>query len=169
MSSEPATSSQPVFQALIAPHRSLSARGRAAVVGIILVFSLVIAARFFVLGAWPVVLFSLLEAPMIVVLLWINVRRARAHELIMLDAEAITVVRTDQHGRRQSFSLPAAWLQIDLLEDSGVPRIIISSHGRRREVGSFLHEPAKKSLFEGLRRAIHDVRNPSFDNPQLRE
>jgi hypothetical protein len=45
---------------------------------------------------------------------------------------------------------------------------MLSSHGRGREVGAFLHEPDRALLFEALRSAMHDTRAPDFDNPQLR-
>ena len=51
----------------------------------------------------------------------------------------------------------------------GSPRVIVSSHGRNCEVGAFLHEPDKLSLFDALNDAVHRVRNPRFDNPQLRD
>jgi uncharacterized membrane protein len=104
-----------------------------------------------------------------VVLLAINQRRARASELIMLDTTQLTVIRTDPAGRRKQESLPAAWLRVDLNATKGIPRVVLSSHGRQCEVGAFLHEPDKVSLFDALSKALHGVKNPRFDNPQLRK
>ena len=87
----------------------------------------------------------------------------------MLNGHELKVIRTDPAGRRKHDSLPAAWLRIDLEEGKGIPRVVLSSHGRGYEIGAFLHEPDKRSLFEALRDALHQVRNPRFDNPQLRE
>jgi len=159
----------PVFEALIVPHRSLTAAGVAALIGLLACFSVIIGLRFGLLGAWPVALFSLLEIPLAVVLLMLNMRQARASELIMLTADVLTVVRTDPAGRRTHISMSAAWLRVDLAEDRGLPHVVLSTHGRRCEVGSFLHEASKVSLFEALRDALHRGRNPQFDNPQLRD
>jgi uncharacterized membrane protein len=159
----------PVFEALIVPHRSLTRKGVLVVVGTMLVLSTAVAARFLLLGAWPVAAFSLIDVPLVVLLLAINLRRARASELIMLSAEALTVVRTDPSGRRQRVSLPSAWLRVDLEAGRGAPRVVVSSRGRGCEVGGFLHEPEKRSLFEALSDALHRARNPRFDNPQLRD
>jgi uncharacterized membrane protein len=100
----------------------------------------------------------------------INFRHARARELIRLSSAEITVVQTDHRGRRRSFSFPSAWLQIRL-ETTGNQdsRLLLRSHGRGREVAAFLHAPAKLSLFEALRDALHRLRQPRFDNEQLRE
>jgi uncharacterized membrane protein len=128
-----------------------------------------LAVRSWLWGAWPVTAFSLAEVPLLAVLLAINQRRARASELIMLDSAQLTVIRTDAAGRRRHHSLPAAWLRIDLDATKGSPRVVLSSHGRGCEVGAFLHEADKVSLFEALQTALHRARNPRFDNPQLRQ
>lgn len=159
----------PVFEALIVPHRSLTPRGAATVVGALLVLSAAVAFRFWLWGAWPVVAFSFMDMPLLLLLLVINQRRARASELIMLDAAQLTVIRTDSSGRRQQNVLPAAWLRIELESTKGSPRIVASSHGRGCELGAFLHEPERMSLFDALRSALYQAQNPRFDNPQLRE
>jgi uncharacterized membrane protein len=158
-----------VFEALIVPYRSLTRKGVMAVVAALLAANVAVALRFWLLGAWPVVAFSLVEVPLAVLLMSINLRRARASELIMLNASELTVIRTDPAGRRNRVSLPSAWLRVDLAAGPGIPRMVLSSHGRDCEVGAFLHEPDKLSLFDALSDALHRLRNPRFDNPQLRE
>ena len=165
MSSAPA----PVFEAFIVPHRSLTRKGVLAVVGGLVLLTAAVAFRFWLLGAWPVVAFSVVEAPLVVLLLIINLRQARASELVMLSAQTLTVVRTDPTGRRQQASLPSAWLRIDLDPGPGTARVMASSHGRSWEVGAFLHESERLSLFAALSDALYGLRNPRYDNPQLRE
>ena len=164
MSSAPA----PVFEAFIVPHRSLTPKGVLVLVASLALLLTAVSLRFWLLGAWPVVAFSVVEVPLVILLLMINLRRARASELIMLSAQTLTVVRTDPTGRRQQASLPSAWLRIDLDPVRGIPRVMLSSHGRGWEVGAFLHESEKLSLFAALSDALHGLRNPRFDNPQLR-
>jgi len=169
MSSRQTLPQAPVFEALIVPYRSMTRRGVTYLVAIVVVISLGIGMRFLLLGAWPVMLFSLLELPVFGVLLAINVRASRARELILLDQRQITVIRTDPAGHQTSFSLPTAWLRISLEEIHGASRVILTSHGRGLEIGGLLHEPDKASLCQALQRAMHGVRNPVFDNPQLRD
>jgi uncharacterized membrane protein len=135
----------------------------------LVVLSAAIAVRFWFWGAWPVALFSFIAIPMLPLLLAINQRRARASELIMLDTMELQVIRTDSSGRRQQVSLPAAWLRVDLDSTKGIPRVVLSSHGRGCEVGGFLHEPERLSLFDAINDALYRTRHPIFDNPQLRE
>src|SRR3974390_2352214 len=96
----------PVFEALIVPHRSLTHKGGYIVVGALTLLTAAVALRFWLWGAWPVVAFGFVEIPLLVLLLAINQHRARASELIMLDATRLTVIRTDPAGRRQQESLP---------------------------------------------------------------
>ena len=159
----------PVFEALIAPYRSLGRRGVSIVVAVFALISVLLSMRFWIWGAWPVVIFSLLEIPLVALLLVLNLRRARATELIMLDRSHLTVIRTDMGGQRRQVTLPAAWLQIEFQEGRGIPRILARSHGRGCELGAFLHEQEKLALYGQLKGAIEQVRNPRFDNPQLRE
>ena len=156
-----------VFEALIVPHRSLTRTGMRTVVAVLIALSAAIALRFWIYGAWPVALFSCVEVPLLILLLTINQRRARASELIMLDAMELKVIRTDASGKRQEESMPAAWLRVDLDSTKGMSRVMLTSHGRGCEVGGFLHEPERLSLFEALNNALYRARHPVFDNPQL--
>jgi uncharacterized membrane protein len=159
----------PIFKALIVPYRSLTLKGAFIVVGALVVMTAAVALRFWLLGAWPVLMFAFFEIPLLVVLLTINMRGARANELIMLDATQVTVLRTDPAGRRRQEALPAAWLRVNLNATNGTSSVVLSSQGRICEVGALLHEPEKASLFKSLETALHRVNNPRFDNPQLRD
>jgi uncharacterized membrane protein len=159
----------PIFEALIVPYRSLTLNGALIVVSALVVMTSAVALRFWLLGAWPVLMFAFVEIPLLVVLLTLNMRQARANELIMLDATQVTVLRTDPAGRRRQEILPAAWLRVVLNATNGTSSVVLSSQGRICEVGAFLHEQDKTSLFKSLETAIHRVNNPRFDNPQLRE
>lgn len=159
----------PLFEALIVPHRSLTRRGAAVVVGILAVISAGIVLRLWFWGAWPAAIFSLIEVPLLLGLLMINWRRARASELIMLTDGQLFVTKTDSGGHLQQLSLPTAWLRVDLQAPDAVPRVVLTSQGKTWEVGAFLPEPDKRSLYDSLRDALERARNPRFDNPQLRD
>jgi uncharacterized membrane protein len=168
MTADPADT-PPVFEASIVPYRSLQPKGVAALLGVFTLFVSLIAARFWWLGAWPVVLFGALEVPLVVVLLWLNMRSRRANEMILMTSRHVTVTRTDSMGRRETFSMPTAWLRVDQEMTNGASRLMLRSHGAAQEVGSFLHETDRESLCQALRDAVRAVHNPRFDNPQLRD
>jgi uncharacterized membrane protein len=158
-----------IFEASIGPHRSLGRSGVVALLSVLTVFVSLIVVPFWLLHAWPVVLFSLLDVPVVVLLLWLNMRARRTNEMILVTARDVTVTRTEWTGRRTRFRLPTAWLRVDQETRRGATRLLLRSHGAEWEVGGFLHEADRESLFTALRDAIHAVHNPQFDNPQLRD
>jgi uncharacterized membrane protein len=116
-----------------------------------------------------VVPFPLPEVPLIVVLLWLNMRSRRTNEMILVTARDVTVIRTEWTGRRTNFCVPTAWLRVDQETTHGTTRLLLRTRGMEWEVGGFLHEADRESLFTALRGAMQTVRNPLFDNPQLRD
>ena len=158
-----------VFEAVIVPHRSLSPRGLAVLMAVIGLLCAVIAVRFWLIGAWPVAGFGVVEIGIALFLLRLNASRARAGELILLSEDALRIVRTDRRGHRAVQVLPAGWLNATLEERPGqVPRLLLVAHGVREEIATTLGEAEKRDLWAALRDALHRLRSPSFDNPQLR-
>jgi uncharacterized membrane protein len=157
-----------LFEAVIVPHRSLSRRGVAVLVVALSLLCFLIGLRCLLLGAWPVICFSAAEVGLAVSLIWLNVRRARAVELVVLSEDGVRIARTDMHGRRTEKTLSADWLNVVLEEEPGrVPALLLSARGRKEEIGTVLGEPEKRDLAAALSAALYRMRHPRFDNPQL--
>jgi uncharacterized membrane protein len=166
MTSEPDTCR---FEALIIPHRSLSGRGLRRLAITLGLCTALIGLRAWWLGAWPVLAVSVPELALVLFLLWLNAWRGRASELVLLDDRSLRIVRTDPSGSRREVILPNAWLTIELREAAGRhPRLMLRQRDRAEEVGATLAETEKRALAEALREALEALRNPRFDNPQLR-
>ena len=169
MDRNPEPAEATLFEAVIVPHRSLSRRGLGILIGVICALCGMTMVRFWFLGAWPVVAFGLVEISIAIFLLWLNARRARASELILLSLDAVRIVRVDWRHRRQERVLPAAWLNVVLEEPPGrVPRLLLAARNVREEIATALGEEEKRDLAAALRDALYQARSPSFDNPQLR-
>ena len=163
-------SGEVLFQATIVPRRSLSRRGAWAVVGLFALAGIGGALRFALMGLWPVLAFMALEAVLAAILVWMHVRAGRAAEMLILEPNYLCVLRHDARGRRSERRLPTAWLNPRLEEEPGrVPRLVLTAHGVREEVGAVLGEAEKRDLAAALARALRRMREPRFDNPQLRE
>lgn len=159
-----------LFEAVIVPHRSLSPRGLAILLAAITVLCGLTALRFWLIGAWPVIGFSVVEVGLAIWLLWLNAHRARASELVLLSENALRIVRTDARGRRQERWLNAAWLNVVVEDSPGrVPRLVLASHDVREEIAAALGEAEKRDLAAALGTALYRRRHPTFDNSQLRE
>jgi uncharacterized membrane protein len=159
-----------LFEAVIMPHRSLSPRGLAILLGAISFLCGLTALRFWLIGAWPVIGFSVVEVGLALWLIRANARSARASEMVLLSENALRIVRIDPRGRRQERRLNAAWLNIVIEEAPGrVPRLVLAARNVREEIAAALGEAEKRDLAAALGAALHRRRNPVFDNSQLRE
>ena len=159
-----------LFEALIVPHRSLTRRGLRWVSLSVAGLALLVSLRFWLMGAWMVLPFSLLEVGLVLLMLSLNTRQARAVELVLLSETELRIVRTDPAGRRRETILPSGWLSVSLEERDGrVPRLSLTRHGIDEEIGAALGEAEKRDLASSLTRVLEKVRNPVFDNPQLRD
>jgi uncharacterized membrane protein len=140
------------------------------VIGSLASLALLIGVRFWMLGAWPVLPFGVIEVGLVLMMLRMNTRQARGSELILLSESELRIVRTEPSGRRRVKVLPSGWLSVSLQERDGcVPRLLLTRHGVGEEVGRALGEAEKRDLAASLTRALYRARNPVFDNPQLRE
>jgi uncharacterized membrane protein len=158
-----------LFEAVVKPHRSLSRRGLFTLIGCMLAGSLCVTSLMALLGAWPVIGFNGADIALAVFLVWLNVRAGRAHETIMLGEAALYVTRTDARGRIVQFVLPPYWLNVVLKERPGtVPKLLLAARGQVTEIARYLGEDQKRDLAAALTHALHNWRNPLFDNPQLR-
>jgi len=159
-----------LFEAMIVPHRSLSPRGLRVVMATMALLCTLVIIRFWLLGAWPVVGFGVVEIGLAIFLLRLNASRAHASELLVLSGRILRIVRTDRWGRKEQRDLPVGWLNAVIEDQPGrVPRLLLVAHGVREEVAAALGETEKRDLWAALRLALHDVRNPIFDNELLRQ
>jgi uncharacterized membrane protein len=158
-----------MFEAEVKPHRSLSRRGLGFVIAAMCLGSLYVTSLMVFLGAWPVIGFNGADLLLALVLIWLNVRAARARETIRLDERELSVSRRDASGRQTRLSLAPAWLNVVLEERAGtVPTLLLTARGCSCEVARQLGEAEKRDLAAALSRALQRWRNPGFDNPQLR-
>ena len=159
-----------LFEAVIVPHRSLSPRGLAILLGVITAFCSLTAVRFWLIGAWPVIVFSIVEVGLALCLITLNARHARTSELVLLCENTLQIVRIDARGRRQEHWLDSAWLSVVIEELPGrVPRLLLAARNLREEIGAALGEDEKRDLAAALGAALHRRRNPTFSNSQLRD
>src|SRR5262245_64239358 len=73
---------EPIFAAVLTPHRSLTPRGLAIVIGVIGACCFITGTVFYIAGAWPVIGFMGLDVALIYLAFRINNRQARAFEEI---------------------------------------------------------------------------------------
>jgi uncharacterized membrane protein len=159
-----------LFEAVIVPHRSLSRRGLIILLSAITGLCGLTAFRFWLIGAWPVIGFSVVEVGLALCLISLNARQARATELVLLTAQTLRIVRVDARGLRRECTLDPAWLNVAVEELPGrVPKVVLVARGVREEIATTLGETEKRDLANALGAALHRRRHPTFENSQLRD
>lgn len=159
----------PIFEAVVTPHRSLGPRGVRLVGLAILLSCAVNTGLSLLLGAWPVAVFAVAELGL-ALYLFRRGTRSETEERLVLTPARLTIQRRDRAGRASRLDLPTAWMRVRLEErPARVPALVLRGRFRPVEVGASLGEQEKRSLAEALGEALHALRHPTFDNPQLRD
>ncbi len=163
-------SETPLFQAEVVPHRSLSARGMNVLLAVVAAMVAINAAVFVVLGAWPVAGFCGVELLLATILFRLNVRAGKGSEYLTLTHAGLKIERVEPNGTRRATTLTPAWLKLSLEERPGRAPLLVATERRRQvEIARDLGEEEKRSLASALSEALDRLRNPLFDNPQLRD
>lgn len=147
------TSSDQVHTLSLWPHRSLPRRGFA---GFILITSAMISVPLFpLLGTavlWGVLPFLVLSVGAIWFALERSYRDGRLHEELTIDANEIHLTRTSPNGRLQEWECESYWAKANMHATGGpVPHYVtLCGKGREVEIGAFLSEDERVSLFDEL-------------------
>jgi uncharacterized membrane protein len=140
---------------VLAPHRSLTPAGFAAIMAVFGGISFLAGILFVQRGAWPVMGFFGLDVGLLYLAFRVNFRSARRQERIRLVTDALTVERLGVRGERWSWRFQPYWLRVILEEaadDSN--RLTIASHGRSLVLGSFLGAGERRSVAALLQDAL---------------
>lgn len=156
-----------LFDALLTPHRSLSARGFVVLMTVICVVSFAAGLAFFLIGAWPVVGFFGLDVLLIYLAFRINYRHARMYERLELAPDRLVVRRVDHWGKERSWDFQPTWLQVLIDEPPAHDSpLVLRSHGRSLKVGHFLTAEERLDLARALRRALTKLNCAAARSPQ---
>jgi uncharacterized membrane protein len=115
-----------------------------------------IASIFAFQGAWLIMPFAGLEMLVLGGALYAVARRGCSWQTISIKGDSVDIAEgCSNTGRQQTFR--RAWAQVDIqpARIKGHPaRLVIRSHGRTVEIGSYLNEAEKERLARELRDAL---------------
>lgn len=153
---------EPVFDAVLYPHRSLSPRGFACLMGALGGAAALVAVYFTAAGAWPVLPFFGGEIALIWWAFRVNNRDARTLETVKLTSDALTVAHVRPSGHRSEHRFaPPHWLSVELApRPGGDNELRLASHGRSLVIGRFLSPDERADFAEALRGALRTLRGP---------
>ena len=153
---------EPIFNAILHPHRSLSRVGflwLMVAIGFLLFF---VSVPFYFIGAWPIVGFAGLDLFLIYWAFRRNFHEARAREQLLVSDAQVKLIRTCPKGNIQHFAFNPYWVRLESEreEDRGMTKLTLTSHGRKVEVGAFLFPRERENLAKALGKALSDVKSP---------
>ena len=157
-----------LFDAVLAPHRSLSRLGFCAVMSLTVGACLVLGIGFLLAGAWPVVGFFGLGVAALWLAFELSYRSGRLRETLQLSPDTLTVRRIFPSGRACEWRLQPYWLRVEIDEpaEPDSPRTF-ASHGRRLAIGAFLTVDERVELAQALRQALDRLRRLPEPLPQI--
>jgi uncharacterized membrane protein len=137
------------------PNRTLSRRGLHRLIAVLVVLVLTTAG----LGAWQgnvfAPLFALVESVAMTCALSVAWRAGDRSERITLDGSSLEVqcLPGERHMHFQSY-----WVRVLLERGEGHHRLLLSSHGRKVEIGAFLADQERIALSQKLAVLLADFR-----------
>ncbi len=155
-----AATTQGPFRAVLHPHRSLSPRGFLILMSAIGAVSFVTGMAFLAIGAWPVLGFFGLDVLLIYVAFKLNYRAARAHEIVELTPEILSVTRVSAKGEAQRFEFNPYWTRVRLAQwPDGRTELKIASHGQEFAFGRLLNDDERRDFAQVLERQLFATRD----------
>lgn len=151
---------QPVFSAIIRPHRSLGPQGFRIVMALLCLVSIVASLPFVIMGFWPIVGFFGLDFLGLYLAFRINYRQGQSFEILELTPIRLLLQKVSPRGEVREWRFNPLWTRLDRKVDDeyGVQELALTSRGQYVVIAYDLSPPERESLAETFGRALSDVK-----------
>ncbi|MEM7430220.1 MAG: DUF2244 domain-containing protein [Pseudomonadota bacterium] len=150
-------SAEPVYSAVLRPHRSLDRQGFLILMAAITVVSFIAGIAFLIIGAWPVMGFFGLDVLLIYWAFRKNFADRESFEQIDLFPEELVIRREIRSRPAEEWRFHPYWVRLELEEDEELETcgpLWLTSHGKRLQLGSFLGPNQLRAFSEDLHAAL---------------
>lgn len=146
------TTSSEHYSITARPNSSLARGGCVFVFAIITLLTLGLAFIFTMLGAWPVLLFAIVELCTLAWAFHVVLYHARDYERLTINGNNI-VLEQHEPDLDQRVELNAYWVRLilDCMPDGDCRHLALRSHGREIEFGHYLSSEERLALAQQLR------------------
>ncbi len=152
----PGVNEPPLFlDRRMSPSRSLSPRGLAILLAVLVLWNLLICGFLLLIGAWPVPIFLGIDLVAVAAAFAVSNRRARHGERVRVSAEAVTVERG---AGAVVWTAPPAWTQVLRPAPGSRAPLRLSSSGRSVAVGAALGAAERRRFGQALEHAVDAAR-----------
>lgn len=151
---------EPVFDALLTPHRSMGRTGFLVVMGICSFVWLASGILFLMKGAWPVFGFFGLDVIALFLAFRLNFYAARAREEVKIWNHDMLVRQVAPSGKVRDHRFNPFWTRFSVTrhDEIGVTRMALTSQGRSVSIGSFLNPDDRESFSKAFSAALATVK-----------
>lgn len=152
--------SEPVFNAVLTPYRSLGRTGFIILVTITLAIAVFNVIFFLVADALPVAMFFGLDILLLYGAFYLNYRAARAREEVFVSRTELAIRKVAPSGRARVSRYNPFWakFQVDRHQEFGITAMAVTGEGRRTVLGSFLNPDDRESFAKAFTAALASVK-----------
>ncbi|MFZ4120204.1 MAG: DUF2244 domain-containing protein [Caulobacterales bacterium] len=138
------------MDATLTPHRSLSQKSFARLIGLFALLNLLISAVFLAKGAFPVVIFLALDVGLLWMAFRMNYRAGRLEERVRVAPGYVHVARRPVKGRSSHWVVNPLWVLVRADDDA----VRLRASGGDLAVGAFLSRDERAAFTEALQLAL---------------
>jgi uncharacterized membrane protein len=151
---------QPVFAAVIRPHRSLDQSGFRIVMTLCCLATVISSIPFVALGFWPVVGFFGLDFFALYIAFRVNFRQGDAFEELVLTPIQLLIRRVPRRGQPREWRFNPLWTRLAREEDDefGLQKLEVTSRGQTVVIARDLSPPEREDFAEKFGRALSEVK-----------
>lgn len=155
-----AINSEPIFNAVLTPYRSLGRTGFKILVAITLAITLFNVIFFLVADALPVAMFFGLDVALLYGAFYLNYRSARAREEVFISRTELEIRKVAPSGKARVSRYNPFWakFQVDRHHEYGITSMAVTGEGRRTVFGSFLNPDDRESFAKAFTSALATVK-----------
>jgi len=158
---EEAPFDEPLFSAVITPHRSLGRDSTRLVLTLCCLATVVSSIPFLLLGAWPVAFFFAIDLIAIFIAFRVNFRAARSVEEIILTPIDLLLRQISHRGVRSERRFNPLWTKLDREVDDefGLQTLTLVSRGERVVIARELSPGERESFAEAFGKALAQAKS----------
>jgi uncharacterized membrane protein len=151
---------QPVFTAVIRPHRSLGQEAQRLVITCVAVAGVVSSIPFMIVGAWPVAGYFGLDVLLLAIAFRVNRRRAGACEEVRVTPLEINLRKICHRGRAEEWCFNPAWTRLERRDHAefGLQGLTLVCRGQSVDVASALSPAERRRFADSLEAGLAKAR-----------
>ncbi|HTU09746.1 MAG TPA: DUF2244 domain-containing protein [Allosphingosinicella sp.] len=139
---------------IASPRSPIPSAGRWMLV-LVIVAGLLLSLRFALLGAWPVMVFALLDVGALALALAVFVRTRPAEERLRIGEGRVLLTGVDRRGRTTRLELPSWWTRLEIEDRSETDcRLWLVHRGTRHPVGLCVGVAERRALAPRIAAAL---------------